>query len=136
MKRSIIALAVAALSCVAANGTAGEAEIEQGKNLFTEMKCGGCHNSVVDQMEIGMGPSLVTIAETYAGNKEGLIAFMKHKEKPKVSPENFMVMELQLMTLLADKSDAELDAIAEYLITYEAPPAQETAVEGEGESDQ
>lgn len=116
-------LVLAAMLLGMAGVVAGEKD--KGEQLYDELQCGGCHDPVRDRMEIGMGPGLVTIAATYAGKHQNLVDFLQSKRDPQVSPEHFMIMELQLFTLLADKSDAELSALADYLLAYQRPAAGE-----------
>ncbi len=107
--------AVAALPLAASSGFAAD-----GGTLFQRLECKTCHDPARDQVATGGGPALATIAATYAGDEEALIRFLKGEAKPRVAPENYMVMETQLAMILADKPDENLRALARFILSHAA----------------
>ncbi|RUM29909.1 MAG: cytochrome C552 [Aquifex sp.] len=102
MKKFILAgLAVAGLTFAA-----------DGKAIFQQKGCGSCHQASVDTV----GPSLKKIAQTYSSADE-LVKFLKGEASAKVDPAKFAIMKPQL-TMLKGLSDAELKALAEFILSH------------------
>ncbi len=122
MKRGVLISTLLTLTLSGAAQATDSDSVTAGQRLFYDTDCVGCHDATKDQSHIGMGPSQATIAKIYQGRKEDLIEFMRHKKGPEIDPDNYMIMELQIFTLLFGRSDSAFDALASYLL---AQPQQE-----------
>lgn len=112
-------LLIGALLCaplVATNAWAGGE-----KELYMSLECKTCHDPAKDQLSIGLGPSLQTIAKAYDGDEPALVQFLKGKAKPRISPENYMVMETQLAMILSGKPEDNLRKLAQFILSNKAP---------------
>ena len=132
MKKSILAIAVAALFFVscgekkkeevkkevetvkteAVKNTA-EASIELGKKLFTDKTCVTCH--LPDTKVIG--PSIKDITKVYAEQKGNIVKFLKG-EAPAIvdtDPGQVAIMKANLDGFVKDLSGDELAALAAYM---------------------
>lgn len=89
-----------------------------GTQLFKDLNCAICHNPTQDWREQGLGPSLTIIAEAYAGRQDVLVNFLAGEGKPKISPDLYPVMELQLATILYEKPRGQLQQLAGFLMSH------------------
>nr|2ZXY_A Chain A, Cytochrome c552 [Aquifex aeolicus]3X15_A Chain A, Cytochrome c552 [Aquifex aeolicus VF5]3X15_D Chain D, Cytochrome c552 [Aquifex aeolicus VF5]3X15_G Chain G, Cytochrome c552 [Aquifex aeolicus VF5]3X15_J Chain J, Cytochrome c552 [Aquifex aeolicus VF5] len=84
-----------------------------GKAIFQQKGCGSCHQANVDTV----GPSLKKIAQAYAGKEDQLIKFLKGEAPAIVDPAKEAIMKPQL-TMLKGLSDAELKALADFILSH------------------
>lgn len=84
----------------------------RGEKLFNDNGCMVCH-----QLNTKMvGPSLRDISAAYAGNKEGLTAFLRGNGDAIVDPGQEALMEPQIPITQA-MSDEELSAVVDYILS-------------------
>jgi len=126
-------LLISALLCAPLFATDAMAE---GRDLYMSLECKNCHDPEKDQIAVGMGPSLQRIAKAYAGDEDGLVKFLKSEAKPRISPENYMVMETQLAMILYGKPEENLRNLARFILSNKpaaeaAPAAAPTATPAE-----
>ncbi len=107
MKKVIIGLSVAA-TLFMTNSYAND----KGKGLFESKGCVICHKKAMDTI----GPSLATIAASYAGREGTIIDYLKGDAEPIVMPERKAVMNPQLAKL-ETLFDDEIKSLAEYIIS-------------------
>lgn len=87
-------------------------DIDAGKDFFASSGCVACHQ--VDAKTVG--PSLKTIAEAYADNKEGLVAFLKEEGEAIVDPAQAAVMQPQL-AITKVLPENELNNVVDYILS-------------------
>ncbi len=84
-----------------------------GEAIFKQKGCTSCHRPDMDTV----GPSLKKIAQAYAGKKGDLVKFLKGQGEAIVDPAKASVMQMQL-SRIKDLSDAELGALADYILKF------------------
>jgi len=83
-----------------------------GEKLYKDKGCLVCH-----QMDSKLvGPAIKDIAAAYAGNKEGLVAFLKGDGKPIVDPSQYSVMQPQI-SITKDLPADQLNEIVDYILS-------------------
>lgn len=86
-----------------------------GKKLFKAKGCIGCHNPTTDQIEAGLGPSILTIAKAYAGDRAGLLNFLKGSGKPRVFPEKIQVMR-PMQEMIRGLPENKIESLADFIL--------------------
>jgi len=97
---------------IATLAVAGFAMAADGKAIFQQKGCASCHQPTADTV----GPSLKKIAQAY-GSVDQLVKYLKGEAQPIVDPAKAAIMNPQLAQLKG-LSDAELKALAEYIMSY------------------
>ena len=89
--------------------------LELGKKLFTEKTCATCHQP--DAKVIG--PSIKDINKIYLDNNGNIVSFLKGESAPIVDtdPGQVAIMKANLDGFVKDLSEAELAALAAYMIS-------------------
>lgn len=95
-----------------------DAKIALGKRLFSEKTCKTCH--LIDKNSTG--PSIKTIVEVYKDENESIVDFLRGQSKPIVDtrPVQVAMMKANINGFLKQVTDAELDAIATYMLHVDA----------------
>jgi len=114
MKKNLLLSLIALLIPAQCLGTEGEA-------LWQQLECRFCHAPYQDQLSSGGGPALAAIAAIYDGDEEALLRFLKGQAKPRVAPENYMVMETQLAMILGDKPEENLRSLVRFIFSHPIP---------------
>ena len=91
----------------------GIAFAADGEAIFKKKGCTSCHQPNADTV----GPSLKKIAQAYAGKKDQLVKYLKGQAPAIVDPAKAAMMTAQLATIKG-LSDAELEALADYILTH------------------
>ena len=84
-----------------------------GEKIFKSKGCASCHQPAADTV----GPSLKKIAQAYAGKEDQLVKFLKGQAPAIVDPAKAAIMKAQL-TAIKGLSDAELKALAQYMLKF------------------
>ena len=94
--------------------TTGQASttVSLGEKLYKDKGCLVCHQ--LDNKLVG--PPVKDIAAAYAGNKAGLIAFLKGNGKAIVDPSQASVMQPQI-NITKSLPDDELNEIVDYILS-------------------
>ncbi|NNC69833.1 MAG: c-type cytochrome [Flavobacteriaceae bacterium] len=90
-------------------------QIEQGKKLFKERTCAGCHE--LDNNDYG--PSIKDIVKTYQEQETDIVEFLKGIQKhPIVEKDSTQVaiMKTNIDEFVKSLSDKELKAISAYMM--------------------
>lgn len=107
--------------------TGGAAYATEGEELWQQLECKTCHDPLKNQVDIGLGPSLAQISSYYTDDEDALVTFLKGEGKPRIAPNNYMVMETQLAMILYGKPEENLRSLARFLLSHKAegtaPPA-------------
>jgi len=85
--------------------------IAKGKSLFTTKTCTACHK--VDTKLVG--PSLLTIAKTYASKKGNMLKFFKGENKAIVDPMMAALMDANVQSITKTMSETDLKALVAYI---------------------
>ncbi len=85
---------------------------KSGKELFASSGCVACHKTETKSV----GPSIKTIANSYKGNKKGLVSFFKGTGKVIVDPAMAAVMTPQV-EVTKKMSSTDQSALADYMLS-------------------
>jgi cytochrome c len=85
--------------------------VANGKALFTAKTCTTCHKADTKLV----GPSLQTIAKTYAEKKGDLLKFFKGESKAIVDPAMAAIMDANVQSITKPMAEADLKALAAYI---------------------
>lgn len=97
--------------------TVTELSLEDGKALFTSKTCATCHQPDVKLI----GPSIKEINKIYSENNASIVSFLKGESSPIVDtdPGQVAIMKANLDSFVKDLSDAQLQAIEKYMLSYQ-----------------
>jgi len=86
-------------------------QANEGQTIFEAKGCAMCHKKDMDTI----GPSLVNIANVYAGKETDLLSYLKGQGTPIVDPARAPVMNPQLVKIRT-LFEEDLHAITTYII--------------------
>ena len=113
MQKIILGLSFAA-TIFTANVSAQNSE---GQRVFETKGCVVCHKKDMDTI----GPSLRTIATSYASKEHTMISYLQGNSAPIVDPARASVMNPQLVKIRT-LFEADMQALAEYMVSANDRP--------------
>ncbi len=113
-KRYSLTILVSLFLCLFFAVTAATAE-DNGKKIFTEMKCSRCHAPQEDQKG---APSLQRIASVYGfGGENTLFQYFLDAAEPIVAPERAQTMKSKRLSI-QKLTKTEQEALANYIMEF------------------
>lgn len=106
MKKLILVLSIGMLFL-----TTETVHANEGQDIFEAKGCALCHKKDMDTI----GPSLMNIANVYAGKEADLLTYLKGQSTPIVDPARAPVMNPQLVKIRS-LFEEDLHAITTYII--------------------
>ncbi len=94
-------------------GTAIYAEDNGGSATFQSLKCGSCHKP--DRKSVG--PSLKDVGQSYAGQEERLVQYLKGEAEPILGLGKAKLMRKSIKKM-QDLASPELKALSHYIMTF------------------
>ena len=94
-------------------GAAIRAEDNGGGATFKSLRCGSCHKP--DRKSVG--PSLKDVGQSYAGQEERLVQYLKGEAEPTLGLGKAKLMRRRIKKM-QDLASPELKALALYIMTF------------------